>query len=357
MKVLLDYQTAVGGINTGVGVYTENLANALKLRLGESLVLARRVTDAPIRTLSERLRWEQWELLKEIRRRRPDVVHSPGFTAPFTYRGPLVVTAHDIAIYKNPQWMGSSLARLYWKDLTAATYRRATRIIAVSDYTKRNLVEHLGIREEKVAVVRSGVPAGSRKVEGAADRVEQKWRVRDFVLFVGTFEPRKNVTGVLDAYLSYRQAGGQAPLVMAGGGQGAYAHQVRRLLAPHLQAGIIRSTGFLPRTDLIDLYSAARVLLFPSFEEGFGFPALEAMACGCPVILSRQAPFLELLGDAAVFVDPRDAGEMGRAVQRIELSADLRQDLVKRGLECSARYTWEKTAEETIRVYREVAPA
>lgn len=352
MKILFDFQTAVGGLNTGVGIYTANLAAALQAELEADLVLARRTTDAPIRTIPERLKWEQWGLLNEIRRHKPDVVHSPGFTSPRAYRGPLVVTAHDIAIFKNPHWMRSPLARYYWKDLTVATYRRATRVIAVSAYTKRNLVETLGLPDEKVAVVHSGVPADCRKVEGAADRVEKKWGVRDFILFVGTFEPRKNVSGLLDAYLFYRQGGGKAPLVMAGGGQGAYADQIRRLLAPHIEAGTIRSTGFLARGDLIDLYSAARVLLFPSLEEGFGFPALEAMACGCAVIVSKQDPFLELLGDAAVFVDPHDAGEMGRALQRLELTAGLRDSLVNKGLACAAQYTWSATATATIAVYR-----
>ncbi|MGH8103473.1 MAG: glycosyltransferase family 4 protein [bacterium] len=357
MKVLLDYQTAVGGLNTGVGVYTEDLGLALKARVGEGLALARRAGDAPIRTIPERLQWEQWGLLAEVRRRRPDLLHSPGFTAPFLYRGPLVVTAHDIAIVKNPQWMRSALSRIYWRDLTVATYRRASRIIAVSRYTKDNLVEHLSLPAEKITVVHSGTPADCRRAAGAAERVEKQWGVRDFILFVGTFEPRKNLSGVLDAYLFYTQGGGHAPLVLAGGGTGEYADRLRQAIQPHVEAGRMKATGFLSRPDLIDLYSAAMVLFFPSLEEGFGFPALEAMVCGCPVIVSRQGPFLELLEDAAMFVSPQDAGEMGRALQRMESNDAQRQDFVRRGLACAAQYTWDKTAEKTAAVYREVVGA
>jgi len=176
--------------------------------------------------------------------------------------------------------------------------------------------------------------------------------MKNFILFVGTLEERKNLLNLVKAYSLFLQRGGDAYLFLAGGRRGAYAEEVQRLIHQlRLEDKVILS-GYVKRDELVDLYSAAGVLFFPSLEEGFGFPPLEAMACKCPVITSRREPFLELLSGAAIFVNPLDVEEMALSLQRIYSSVDLRLFLIARGLECASQYTWEKTADATLAVYQ-----
>ncbi len=354
MKILLDYQTAVGGISTGVGVYTEYLTEALKQRLGEDLILARRRTDKPIQTILERLYWEQAGVLAHLHRHRPRVFHSPGFSLPFFYSGCCVATAHDIAVYKYPSYMRTPLSRFYWRRVVPQSLRKAAHIIAVSGYTRTNLVEYLRIPERKITVIHSGISRAFTYREDASERVFSRWKVKNFILFVGSFEERKNLLNLVKAYSLFLQRGGDAYLFLAGGRKGTYAEEVSRLIHQlRLEDKVILS-GYVTRDELVDLYSAAGLLFFPTLEEGFGFPPLEAMACRCPVIASRRDPFLELLSGAALLVNPLDIEEMALSLQRIYSSIDLRLLLIVRGLECASQYTWEKTADATLAVYQKL---
>jgi glycosyltransferase involved in cell wall biosynthesis len=263
------------------------------------------------------------------RARRLDVLHCPSFRGPLRSRTPLVVTVHDLAVLRHPEAF-NRWTRSYSRALVPRVVRAAQRVIAVSEFTKRELVELLGVAEERIRVVPNAVgepfvPDGQR-AEG------------EYVLAVGTLEPRKNLPRLVEAT---RRTGFELRIVGARGwgdvkvsGEG------------------VTFLGFVTDDELARLYRGALCVAYPSLYEGFGIPVLEALACGASVVTSKGSAMAEIAGDAAVLVDPRDveaiAGGIADAIAR-------RDELAKLGPERARAYSWEASAEATAAVYRELA--
>jgi glycosyltransferase involved in cell wall biosynthesis len=284
-----------------------------------------------------------------------DLLHTTDFIPPaFGYRRS-VITVHDLNFLYYPQFLTAE-SRRYYNEQIAWAVRRADHILADSDATKSDLASLLDVPLEKVTVVHLGInPAFRPLPETEARQVATKYGLEpEYLLFVGTLEPRKNLPGLLQAYRLLLDAEGTtAPLVMVGGKGWLYDEVFERVEELRLTKRV-RFLHSVPDTDMPGLYNAASVLTTPSFYEGFGFPALEAMACGTPAVVSDRASLPEVVGEAGLLVNPDDPEDIAQALARVLTEGPLREQLREKGLAQAARFTWEKAARETLTVYQSV---
>ena len=324
--------------------------------------IATRVTWAvsclPTQRPPVRILWEQCLAPAATRRWRLDLLHAPVNVVPLAGPRPLVLTVHDLAFLRYPEHY-PPLKQRYLAALTRRSARGADLVIAVSGQTREDVVELCGVRPEKIVVVPNGVDASLRPVRDAD--VLQAFRQahglpNEFVLFLGTLQPRKNLEGLLRAYARARA---ELPLVVAGA-RGWRESRIFQLVKELDLVDRVRFTGYVRPEDLPLWYSAATAFVYPSLYEGFGLPVLEAMACGTPVITSATSSLPEVAGDAAILVDPRDTDALARALRELAGSPRLRAELSAAGLERARAFSWERTARETLQAYRQAlasAPA
>ncbi len=299
-----------------------------------------------------RILWEQLALPVALRRWQVDLLHAPAYVAPLVGVSRRVVTFHDLSFYLLPAAFHRS-NRLYLQTFARLTARRADRLIAVSEATRGDLIRLLGVTADRIDVVPNGVDAEFRPArdEALLTRFRQARGLPErFLLYLGTLEPRKNVPTLLRAYALARRRGVTEPLVLAGGRGWGEAHLTAQLAALGLREWV-RQVGFVPRDEQALWYNAATLFVYPSLYEGFGLPALEAMACGTPVIAANRSALPEVVGDAGVLVDPSDEAALADALLTVLRDADLRADLARRGLARSRRFTWDATAKATVRSY------
>ena len=291
------------------------------------------------------------------RRLALDVVHDPSGLGPFFWGASgarTVVTLHDVFAWSVPGHSTHLDTWLYRRWLPRVL-PRVDAVIADSHVSQGDIVRYLGVDAEKVTVIYPGIsdayqPVGAAK---AAAVVARYGLVPGYLLYLGSIETRKNVGGLLQAYARLRQMGEQRPLVVAGTKRGRAApveQTVQQLrLQPH-----VRFTGYVADEDLPALYSGAELFVFPSLYEGFGLPPLEAMACGTPVVCSNAGSLPEVVGDAALTVDPQGVEGLALAMRRVLQDMELAHDLRRRGLERARLFSWEKAARETWQLYHEV---
>ena len=303
-----------------------------------------------------RILWEQTVGTTIARRHRLDLIHAPVNVTPLVTGAPRVVTIHDIAFHLYPEQYPGAKQR-YLRLMTRLSVQRATRVIAVSEATRQDVIRYYGAKPSQVVTVPNGVPADYHPLP--PDEVAE-FRAREglperFILFVGTLQPRKNLETLLRAYAQVADDIGWE-LVVVGATGWAYdpIFETARSLG---LAERVRFAGYVPGEDLPRWYNAAGMFVYPSLYEGFGLPLLEAMACGTPVIAANTSSLPEVVGDAGLLVDPRDADELAGAIRRLAESASLREDLSARGRQRAAAYSWRRTAEETLAVYRDVMRA
>lgn len=300
-------------------------------------------------------RLERWALGMEVRRLRLDLLHSPDFIPPaFGYRRS-VITVHDLNFLYYPKFLTAESRRYYNQQIEWAV-QRADHILADSHSAQVDLITLLNVSSEKVTVVHLAAdPAFCPLSKKEARRIAAQHDLKSgFLLFVGTLEPRKNIPGLLRAYrLLLDEAVTTAPLVLVGGMGWLYDEVFERVEALCLTEHV-RFLHDVPDADLPGLYNAASVLVTPSFYEGFGLPALEAMACGTPVVVAERASLPEVVGEAGLLVNPDDPEDIAHALIRVLTEDSLRAQMRKQGLAQAARFTWERTARETLAVYQEV---
>lgn len=276
--------------------------------------------------------WYLGVLLARARRDSVDVLHCPTQRAPVRSGVPLVVTVHDLAVLRHPQTF-NRWTREYSRLALPRVARAATRLIAVSEFTKRELLELLDVPEEKIRVIPNAVGEPFTPEGEAADG--------DYVLAVSTLEPRKNLPRLVEGYGRARLNG--LPLLVAGAtGWGGV----------RVEGDGVRWLGEVGDEELARLYRGARCVAYVSLYEGFGLPVLEAMACGAPVVAARAGALEEVSGDAAVLVDPLDPEAIAMGLTE---AIDRREELRARGLQRARAFDWRDVARETVAVYREAA--
>lgn len=304
---------------------------------------------------SRRIAWEQLALPLAASRKGIRVLHSPAHVAPLAWRGRSVVTVHDLSFLLLPQAF-SAANRLYLSAFTRLSVRRADIVLTVSENTRRDVIRLLGARPERVRVAYNGVEEVFRPLP--AEQVEEFRRRRGlaerFILFLGTLEPRKNVARLVEAYARLRQAGFPHQLVI-GGGRGWLYEEIFALVQRLGVEKEVLFPGFIPLEEEPLWYNAAEVFAYPSLYEGFGLPPLEAMACGVPVVASSTSSLPEVVGEAAILVDPYSLDDLTAALKRVLSDEALRHELSGRGLARARQFSWDQTARMAAEVYRELS--
>jgi glycosyltransferase involved in cell wall biosynthesis len=302
-----------------------------------------------------RVCWEQTLLPLRLRQERIDVYHGPTFVTPFVKTCAQVVTIHDMTFHTMPQ-RHTFAKQLYFRNVIPAAIRRSDMAIAVSESTKRDILRLVKTDADKIAVVHLGVNArflSSNGIEELA-AVRMKYGIpRQFILFVGLIEPRKNLPGLVEAYQAVCSTS-PYDLVLAGSLGWDYAALLKKIADSPVRHQI-HMPGYIADADLPALYRAAAVFVYPSFYEGFGLPVLEAMASGTPVISSATSSLPELVGNAGILVEPSDTNDLASALSRVMEDGSLRQRMSEDGIERAKLFTWQKTASETLDVYKRVA--
>jgi glycosyltransferase involved in cell wall biosynthesis len=289
-----------------------------------------------------------------VRRDRIDVYHGTSYKVRACGKFGSVVTVHDLALARFPQFTKRLLGEWWPMRKARGTLRKATRIIAVSEQTARDIVEFYDISMEKIRVVYNGV---GEEFFPCNDPEQMKMKFslphEDFLLNVGGGDPRKNVERLLSAF-SILCRGDQPIALVLAGGLGNQLDPIRRKIADLRLEDKVVLTGHLSVPELRLLYSNARAFVFPSLYEGFGIPVLEAMACGAPVVASNGSSIPEIAGGAAILVDPSDEDALASAVEGILQDRSLGERLRSAGLQRAKAFSWEKAARETLAVYREI---
>lgn len=299
-------------------------------------------------------------LSKELRQNPVDVLHVQ-FTAPPLAPCRVVCTIHDLAFEHLPE----TFKRRSWIQMRMTvrhTAKNAARIITVSEYSKRDIVETYGIPAEKIAVTHEAAPAHFQPVisENELQRARQTYGIEgEYVLSVGSIQPRKNLTRLIAAYsrLRTKRTEGKLPkLVLVGKQAWLYGETLKAIKDFGLSDSVIL-TGYVPESDLPALYSGALCFIYPSYFEGFGLPPLEAMKCGAAVIVGNRTSLPEVVGNAAVMVDPFDIDALAFAIEKLIDDSDFRSRLRVQGLERSKKFSWHSTARKTLAVYKQAASA
>jgi len=309
-------------------------------------------------------RYEQVFLPLELVGHGIDVLHSPDFIPPFIRRCKSVITIHDLAFLFYPGILTKDSWRYYSQVRRAA--RSADAIVAVSNSTKQDIMHQLGVPEHKVFVVHNGISPKFRHIEDhrvVRDSVRKYGIEWPFILFVGTLEPRKNLGTLIRAFADFEKItparsshdGDAPPRLVIVGRRGWLCDELGAQVAALQLSDRVVFPGQVEGDDLVALYNAATFLVQPSIYEGFGLPPLEAMACGTPCIVSNTSSLPEVVGDAAVKVDPLDVQGWAKAMATLWSSVDLREELRQRGLAWSRQFTWETAARKTLEVYHAVA--
>ncbi len=313
---------------------------------GVRLQVSRLPTDRP----PVRILWEQALQPWAVRRAEVDLLHSPVYVGPLVSACPFVVTIHDLSFLFFPQSF-RAMNRNYLQTFTRLSVRRAQRVIAVSESTKRDLVQLYGLSPAKVDVVHNGVDDSFRPLP--ADQVtafRRRAGLPDrFILFVGTLEPRKNVVHLVEAYALLPKE--RPPLFLVGGKGWFYDEIFARVEALNL-SGEVHYVGYVPAGDLPMWYNAADLFVYPSLYEGFGLPPLEAMACGTAVVASTASSLPEVVGEAGLLVDPSDTEALATAMEQVLSDRGVQEQMQAASLAQAQSFSWAETARRTVASYR-----
>lgn len=364
---------------TGIGHYTNQLLNHLAIIDSENqyTVLLNSFRHNPRHEAwmdgrnfaIRRRRWpgplllRTWKWLNRPRIERligpADLFHSPATYVPPQRRGLAVTTVHDLYFMHAPETC-ESLGGLYLRATLPRRVKDLAHVIAVSNSTRDDLVELLGVSPERITVVYEGVDNHFRRIDDREQRVVVRTRYNlpeRYCLCVGTIEPRKNIERLIEAYSMVRGERADAPALVIVGGRGKDADRVDRAVASFgLQRHVV-FPGYIDIDDLPVVYSAADLFVFPSLYEGFGLPALEAMACGVLVVAADTSSLRELVADRGILVDPKRPSQIAGGILRGLSDAQARKEFVRRGLEFAGEMTWERCARRTLAVYEKcVAP-
>ncbi len=348
----------------GINQYIYNLLRFLPLVDGEGKYIAflgerkahfpgivMRFTSLPTANPLIRIFWEQTLQPLALLREGVELLHSLAFVGPILSPCPFIVTLYDLSFLLFPESF-KFWNRIYLSLFTRISVRKACRIIAISENTKRDLVKLMKVDEGKVKVVYCGCDETLRPLppQEAEEFRRRKGLPERFILFLGTLEPRKNLVRLLEAYRKLRKEG--VKLVLAGGLGWGYKPVLEAIERFGLEGDVLLP-GFIPQEEKVYWYNAAEVFVYPSLYEGFGLPPLEAMACGTPVVASNAASLPEVLGDGGILVAPTDPDAMAEALSALLTNHQERERLREKGLRRAKMFSWEQMARKTVNIYRE----
>ncbi len=379
LRIGIDCRTMlnpVSGERAGVGHYTFHIVKALLEvdRVNEYVLyfdhrMPRAVTDnfeganvsirrLPFSRYSKLLPFAYSHLLLAswLTRDELDVFHATANVMPLSYNKPSVVTVHDLAIYEHPEWFPTQIAST--RLLVPQTLKKATRIIAVSQTTKKDLRDLFGVSAKKISVVYEAADTALLNLKDKKTNIREAYDLpKKYLLYVGTVEPRKSLTSLIQGWqrltLMRPAALKDAALVIAGG-VGYKGQDVLELLHT-LNSPTIKYLGYIPHNHKVLLMKNATAFVFPTLYEGFGLPVLEAMQLGVPVISTNISSIPEVTGTAATLVRPEDIEEIARAMRDVLTKPSMAKKMAAAGKKQAKKFSWTKAARETLRAYRDAA--
>lgn len=299
---------------------------------------------------------EQVTIPLDLRRARVDLFHAPHYVLPALTPCRSVVTIHDCIHLRFPQYLPSRFAYSYARGSLWLATHRSTRIITVSEASKRDILTYFDVPESKIDVIPNAIDERFWEMpdEDEIRRVRERYQLHDpFVLYAGNIKPHKNVERLIEAFQMVRSSGHDVKLLVIGDEVSRHG-TLRRAVHRHQLHQYVRFLGFVPDQTLAVLYRLATVFVFPSLYEGFGLPPLEAMASGTPVITSNVSSLPEVVGDAALLIDPYDPRAIAEAMRRLLGDEALRQSLRVRGLARARHFSWDRSIARVRQIYDEV---
>jgi len=362
-----------GSIGKGLGRYTQKLIENLEIldRENHYFVFLRRenwdeyapksknftkvLADIPWYSLRE-----QVQMPKIIEKCGLDLVHFPHFNVPMRYRGKFIVTIHDLILFRYPTRKASTLSapayffkKKAYHRVIGRAIRKSEKIIAVSEHTKRDILENFRVSPEKICVTHEGVEASEKPPRENAETILGKYGIiRPYILYIGNAYPHKNLERLVLAFRSVSKKHPGLHLVL--GGKDDYFFQRLKKFVAEKNIPSVIFAGHIAEDDLSTIYREARTYVFPSLYEGFGLPPLEAMARNVPVVSSDASCLPEILGDAACYFDPRGISGISEIIEKVLIDKDLRKKLIATGREQIKKYSWEKMARETLEIYQAI---
>ena len=367
MRIIVDYRPALRA-RSGVGEYVHQTARALALLYpDDSLTLftsswkdrpepgvasacpGARVSDHrfPVSVLNFAWHQLEWPSIELVTHSRYDVAFSPHPLLLPTRHAAQVVMVHDLDFLRHPERTQREIRRDYPR-LAGPHARRASRVIVPSQYTAAEVVDQLGVPRQRVVVCPPGTPEWRDPVPG-------RLATGGYALFMGTLEPRKNVDGLLEAYGRLLARRPNVPKLVLVGRAGPEAQPWLDAIARPPLVGHVEYLGYVSEHDRQRVYADARLLVLPSYEEGFGMPVLEAMSLGIPVIATSRGALPELVGDAGILIVPEDAESIVAALDRVLSDDSFAETIGRRGLERSRRFQWQHTARAIHEAFQEAA--
>jgi glycosyltransferase involved in cell wall biosynthesis len=293
-----------------------------------------------------------------LRRERPDVYHAPHYVLPAGVRCPSVVTIHDCIHLMFPQYLPNRLAYAYARAQMWAAVRRSDCILTVSEASKRDILHLFNVPPEKIVVVYNAIDSHFAVIpsEEAVARVRERYQLdHQFVLYVGNIKPHKNLVRLIEAFDELRRSGFDHLKLLIIGDEISKLPSLRRAVHHYKLHKHVRFLGYLSDDQLAILYRLASVFVFPSLYEGFGLPPLEAMASGTPVVTSNVSSLPEVVGDAAVLVNPYDVDAIVEGLRRVLTDPVLAAEMRRKGIERAREFSWERSVAKTWGVYQQVA--
>lgn len=360
IKIGINARTLTKPDPTGVSRYTRKLLEALARQdndieyllfgvdslpepFDEYASIKNAAVPSPTHSGVQAHRWEQTTLPRAIRQYDLDAFHTPAGQPPMVARTPLITTIHDISPITHPEWFSWKYSTFY-RLLTPLAVRTSDRILTVSQFARDEILDHYPHAAGKTVAAYNGVTepaAGNEPVAGLSKGA--------YLLSVGATNPRKNLDGLVCAYRSYRQrVDDPVELVLAGPDREVFA------AADVPPVDGVRTLGFVDDDELGWLYRNAAALVYPSLYEGFGLPIVEAMHAGTPIVTSNRGAMAEVADDASYLVNPTDPVEIADGIEQVVTDDTLRKRLRSKGHKRVDEFTWERTARETVAVYREV---
>ena len=358
---------AIGRHLTGNEVYVRSLLNAFAAHNQDRDILAYVSGVEACASVPKHIRVQRiaanpffrlgFDLASRIRKDRPDVLHVQ-YTAPLACSVPVVTTVHDVSYLEHPEYFTRDRA-MQLRLTVGRTVRRAARILTGTEHARNAILRvYPNLDEDKVTVVPLAAAPEFRPIsrDAAAATVRQRYSIAGpFILSVGDMQPRKNHIGLIRAFARLIRAHPQlAHNLVLVGKPTWFSSKVQEAARESGVADRIQFVGFVSDADLLQLYNACDCFVFPSFYEGFGFPALEAMACGRAVVCSDASALPEVVDGAAILFDPYAIDEMVRALADVLLDAQLRSRMERLGIQRAAHFSWQKTAHMTLEAFHQV---
>lgn len=371
MKIGIDCRM-LGPEQGGLGRYVEQLVFHLSQTdfINQYVLFVRPQNAAAVKignpkfqytTVMADLPWYGWReqifLKKIITREKVDLMHFPHWNVPLSYNEPFVVTIHDLLLLEYPTRAASTLGPIsYWfknkmyKKVLRHAANQAAHILTTSEFTKQDIVKKLGIEPNKLTVTYQApflVKPGGQKIS------LEKWGItKPYVLYVGVAYPHKNLEKLVEAWALVSQKTDQAYQLILVGKNNYFYEQLKIKVKENQYLNII-FTDFIPDVFLPELYTRARLFVYPSLYEGFGLPPLEAWVCGLPVAASNQSCLPEVLGTGAFYFDPNSAANMAEIMVQALENDQARAEVIKQAIQEIKRFSWENLTTQTLRVYKQ----